>query len=303
MSLALNPGYTQIMTISPTAVRFDDNTLWVDLSDGRTIGVPLSWFPRLMTATLAQREGVELSRTGLHWKEIDEDISVAGLFAGRDDMTKRTERFKSIFRSIRISDYIALTTVTITVATLYVSQLRQTSQLSVALTELNVQHGSLQQKADGTYLDLQTHIGLVLINSGNTTATLLRVFWIIPDVADYDCRLVSKRMETRWEILGAHGYHDTLVRYQPFNFGPQIIAPYSSVFVKGSTETKTFGRSNANLGTPRQMCVAFVSVDSAKLMHYAAVPTIRFSVYSDSTGYSIDEQIKKIFTLIDYTIR
>jgi hypothetical protein len=65
--------------------------MWVDLSDGRIIGVPLAWFPRLLNATPAQRNAVELSRLGLHWKEIDEDISVAGLLAGRGDMTRRTE--------------------------------------------------------------------------------------------------------------------------------------------------------------------------------------------------------------------
>jgi hypothetical protein len=79
------------MTISATAVRFDDVTMWVELSDGRTLGVPLAWFPRLLHATPDQRARVELSRTGLHWEEIDEDISVAGLLAGRGDMTRHTE--------------------------------------------------------------------------------------------------------------------------------------------------------------------------------------------------------------------
>lgn len=66
--------------------------MWVDLSDGRALGVPLAWFPRLINATPAQRAKVELSRTGLHWEEIDEDISVAGLLAERGDMTRRAER-------------------------------------------------------------------------------------------------------------------------------------------------------------------------------------------------------------------
>jgi hypothetical protein len=56
--------------------------MWVDLSDCRTLGVPLAWFPRLLNATPAQRTQVELSRTGLHWEELDEDISIAGLLAG-----------------------------------------------------------------------------------------------------------------------------------------------------------------------------------------------------------------------------
>ena len=81
----------RFVSVSPTAVRFDEHTMWVDLTDGRTIGVPLAWFPRLLRATPAQREKVELSRVGLHWEEIDEDISVAGLLAGRGDMTKQSE--------------------------------------------------------------------------------------------------------------------------------------------------------------------------------------------------------------------
>jgi hypothetical protein len=80
------------MSISATAVRFDEYTMWVELTDGRTLGVPLAWFPRLLNATPAQREQVELSRVGLHWEDLDEDISVAGLLAGRGDMTSRPER-------------------------------------------------------------------------------------------------------------------------------------------------------------------------------------------------------------------
>jgi hypothetical protein len=79
------------MTISATTVRFDEHTMWVDLTDGRTLGVPLAWFPRLLHATPAQRDQVEMSRTGLHWDEIDEDISIAGLLAGRGDMTKQAQ--------------------------------------------------------------------------------------------------------------------------------------------------------------------------------------------------------------------
>ncbi len=77
------------MSISAKAVRFDDATLWVDLTDGRTLGVPLAWFPRLLRATREQRAGVRIgaSGSGLHWDQLDEDISVAGLLAGRGDMT------------------------------------------------------------------------------------------------------------------------------------------------------------------------------------------------------------------------
>ncbi|MGH6769460.1 MAG: DUF2442 domain-containing protein [Xanthobacteraceae bacterium] len=78
------------MTASPSAVRFDEHTMWVDLTDGRTLGVPLAWFPRLLSGTPAQRERVEISRVGLHWDEIDEDISIAGLLAGRGNVAGRS---------------------------------------------------------------------------------------------------------------------------------------------------------------------------------------------------------------------
>jgi len=76
------------MTISAEKVRFDEDVMWVDLSDGRTLGVPIAWFPRLLHATSAQREAVEISPHGLHWEALDEDISVAGLLAGRGDHTR-----------------------------------------------------------------------------------------------------------------------------------------------------------------------------------------------------------------------
>jgi hypothetical protein len=77
------------MSTSATSVRFDDVTMWVDLADGRTVGVPLAWFPRLLRATPEQREQCRIGVTGagLHWEDLDEDISVEGLLAGRGDMT------------------------------------------------------------------------------------------------------------------------------------------------------------------------------------------------------------------------
>ena len=79
------------MTISATHVRFDEHTMWGDLTDGRTLGVPLAWFPRLFRATPAERDQVEIGRNGLHWDAIDEDISIAGLLAGRGDVTQHGE--------------------------------------------------------------------------------------------------------------------------------------------------------------------------------------------------------------------
>lgn len=77
------------MSISATDVRFDDGTMWVALEDGRTMGIPLVWFPRLLNASVEERAKVEISPMGLHWEALDEDISIAGLLAGRGDMTGR----------------------------------------------------------------------------------------------------------------------------------------------------------------------------------------------------------------------
>jgi hypothetical protein len=79
------------MTISATQVHFDDHTMTVDLTDGRSLRVPLAWFPRLLRATPAERAKVELSRVGLHWEQLDEDISVAGLLAGQGDVTRHAK--------------------------------------------------------------------------------------------------------------------------------------------------------------------------------------------------------------------
>jgi hypothetical protein len=76
------------MSISATEVRFDDATMWVSLADGRILGVPLAWFPRLLAATPADLQLYELSPTGIHWDGLDEDISIAGLLAGRGDLTR-----------------------------------------------------------------------------------------------------------------------------------------------------------------------------------------------------------------------
>jgi hypothetical protein len=70
-----------------TGIRFDDDNMWVELSDGRTLGVPLAWFPRLLRATPEQRDTCRISRRGLHWEQLDEDISIAGLLAGCGDQT------------------------------------------------------------------------------------------------------------------------------------------------------------------------------------------------------------------------
>lgn len=66
------------------SVSFDDARLIVDLMDGRTIAVPLAWYPRLFDATPSQRAHWEMAGGGygIHWPEIDEDLSVEGLLRG-----------------------------------------------------------------------------------------------------------------------------------------------------------------------------------------------------------------------------
>ena len=62
------------------------------LGEGRTLGVPLAWFPRLLRLprrSSAISAGLVVAGKGLHWEELDEDISVEGLLAGRSDMTRR----------------------------------------------------------------------------------------------------------------------------------------------------------------------------------------------------------------------
>ena len=66
------------------SVRFSDDDMIVSLVDGRTIAVPLVWFPRLATASQRQLVNYELlgDGEGIHWPDVDEDISVAGLLRG-----------------------------------------------------------------------------------------------------------------------------------------------------------------------------------------------------------------------------
>lgn len=76
------------MSISALNVSFDDDTFSVALSDGRSIHVPLVWFPRLLHATPGQREKFQLSSRGIHWEAIDEHVSLDAALAGRGDVTR-----------------------------------------------------------------------------------------------------------------------------------------------------------------------------------------------------------------------
>lgn len=76
-----------VETQAPTAIRVQvsDDTLSVDLSDGRTISVPIAWYPRLSHGTAEQRNHYRLigNGRGIHWPNFDEDISVENLLAGQ----------------------------------------------------------------------------------------------------------------------------------------------------------------------------------------------------------------------------
>ncbi|KAB2933762.1 MAG: DUF2442 domain-containing protein [Candidatus Contendobacter sp.] len=75
----------EIQTPHAESVIVTEDTLSVDLSDGRTLEVPLAWFPRLLHASQEERDHWRLigKGEGIHWEEIDEDISVEGLLAGK----------------------------------------------------------------------------------------------------------------------------------------------------------------------------------------------------------------------------
>ena len=78
------------ISVRANKLAFDCDTMWVELDDGRSLGVPLAWFPRLMRATAEQRENYRIgySGNGLHWEDLDEDISVEGLLMGQEDNTQ-----------------------------------------------------------------------------------------------------------------------------------------------------------------------------------------------------------------------
>ncbi len=74
----------------PLAIKlhFDEDTMWLELADGRQLGVPLVFFPRLLNATPEQRGKYTISGggTGLHWDDLDEDILVENLLLGIDNV-------------------------------------------------------------------------------------------------------------------------------------------------------------------------------------------------------------------------
>lgn len=81
----MNTSSVEIQVPNVQGITITPDTLSVDLTDGRTISVPLAWFPRLLHSTPEERNKWRLigGGQGIHWEGIDEDISVEGLLAGK----------------------------------------------------------------------------------------------------------------------------------------------------------------------------------------------------------------------------
>lgn len=81
----MNSSVIELEIPSAMGVRVTDDSLVVDLSDGRTIAVPLAWYPRLVNGSEEERNQWRLigKGHGIHWEKLDEDISVEGLLLGK----------------------------------------------------------------------------------------------------------------------------------------------------------------------------------------------------------------------------
>lgn len=88
-------GTASVLTIAPPRavdVTVTDDTLSVDLEDGRSISVPIVWYPRLAYGTPAERNNWVISGGGygIHWPDLDEDLSVEGLLLGKPSMESQS---------------------------------------------------------------------------------------------------------------------------------------------------------------------------------------------------------------------
>lgn len=73
------------MGISVKAVRFDKYNIWVIFNNSRALGLPLTHFPKLISASQQQRNDFELSTHGIHWNALNEDLSIDEVLACRSD--------------------------------------------------------------------------------------------------------------------------------------------------------------------------------------------------------------------------
>ena len=87
-----NLGMTTLVidewSLRAVGAQLTDEALVVDLADGRSVSVPLVWYPRLLRASMKERQQFRLigSGEGIHWELLDEDVSVEGIVAGRRSM-------------------------------------------------------------------------------------------------------------------------------------------------------------------------------------------------------------------------
>ncbi len=88
----MNISVAEIIVPGAMDVTQNDESLVVDLTDGRTVSVPLSWYPRLTNATIQERNNWRLigRGEGIHWPDLDEDISIAGLISGKPSGESQT---------------------------------------------------------------------------------------------------------------------------------------------------------------------------------------------------------------------
>ena len=81
----MNTSVSELQAAKAAEVSTTDDTLTVDLADGRTLSVPLAWYPRLLHGTPEERRNWRLigDGAGIHWPDLDEDIGVEGLLLGK----------------------------------------------------------------------------------------------------------------------------------------------------------------------------------------------------------------------------
>ena len=78
------------LNVPATHVQVTEDTLRVELEDGRTIAVPILWYPRLTHGTQQERNNFEIGHYGIHWPDLDEDISIKGLLLGNKSGESQT---------------------------------------------------------------------------------------------------------------------------------------------------------------------------------------------------------------------
>jgi hypothetical protein len=83
--MSTSPLQSELAEARAQRVSVTEDTLTVDLVDGRTVTVPVTWYPRLAHGSMAERQNWRLigEGEGIHWPDLDEDISIEGLLAGR----------------------------------------------------------------------------------------------------------------------------------------------------------------------------------------------------------------------------